>query len=180
MNPTKQTPRSLRDPNVDVHGPSPSMKSRVLLVDDHEPWRRHVASAVRRNAGCEVIGEVADGLQAVEAAERLTPDMIVLDIGLPSLSGIEVARRILSFAPATRILFLTAHASRDILDVALEIGAFGYVVKSDAGVELRPAIEALLGGKAFHQQQIHLPRGRQYINRAFPGDESPRGGILLG
>ncbi len=169
MNPKTQTSGSLRDPIVDVHGPSPSMKSRVLLVDDHEPWRRHVASAVRRNARCEVIGEVADGLQAVEAAERLAPDLIVLDIGLPSLSGIEVARRILSFAPATRILFLTAHASRDILDVALDTGAFGYVVKTDAGVDLRPAIEALLDGKRFISSRFICPVADSIRTETSPG-----------
>jgi DNA-binding NarL/FixJ family response regulator len=122
---------------------------RVLVVDDHEAWRRYVSTALGRNLRLQVIGEVADGLEAVQTAARLKPDLTVLDVGLPTLNGIEVARRILTLAPDSKILFLSEHGSRDIVEVALRTGAHGYVFKSDAGAELLTAIEAIIEGKPF-------------------------------
>src|SRR5436190_14380199 len=118
------------------------MTIRVLIVDDHVSWRRQVSSALQAFPHCQIIGEVGDGLEAVQQAERLTPDLIVLDIGLPTINGVVVARRILASAPDSKILFLSQHQSTEIVQAALDTGAFGYVVKSDAGSELLPAIEA--------------------------------------
>ena len=125
------------------------MTIRVLVVDDHELWRRHISSAVRQNLQCQLIGEAADGLEAVQKAERLRPDLIVLDIGLPVLNGIEAARRIRTSVPDSKILFVSEHRSPEIAQAALATGAHGYVVKSDAGFELLPAIDAIIQGQPF-------------------------------
>ena len=121
----------------------------VLLVDDFEPWRCFVSSTLKHNPGCQVIGEVSDGLRAVLKAQELQPDLIVLDIGLPRLNGIEAARQIRKVAPNSKILFLTENHSPDIAAKALSMGARGYVIKTDAGNELLAAVKAVLQGGEF-------------------------------
>ena len=122
---------------------------RVLVVDDHDDWRRFVSATLQEQSGFQVIGEVWDGLEAVRKAQELQPDLIVLDIGLPTLNGIQAARRIHQHAPKTKILFVSENRSYDIVEEALRTGAGGYVVKSDAGRELLPAVKAVLQGKQF-------------------------------
>jgi DNA-binding NarL/FixJ family response regulator len=125
------------------------MTIRVLVVDDHEPWRRLMISELLEKPECEIVGEVGDGLEAIEVAARLAPDLILLDIALPSLSGIEVARRLRAIVPGSRILFLSAHIAPAIVEAALAAGALGYVVKADAGQELLEAIDAIMLGRQF-------------------------------
>jgi len=122
---------------------------RLLVVDDYEPWRRFVSSTLQKQPGFQVIGEVSDGLEAVQQAQQLRPDLILLDIGLPTLNGIEAARRILEVSPASKILFVSDHRSVDLAEESLRTGAGGYVVKSDGGSELLAAVEAVLQGKQF-------------------------------
>jgi len=122
---------------------------RVLVVEDYEPFRRFTCSTLGKRHELQIVGEVSDGLEAVQKAEELQPDLIVLDIGLPSLNGIEVARRIRELSPKSKILFLSENRSWDIVEEALRTGAGGYVVKSDAVGELLPAVEAVLTGKRF-------------------------------
>jgi DNA-binding NarL/FixJ family response regulator len=122
---------------------------RVLVVDDFEPFRRFVCSTLGKRQDLQVIGEVSDGLEAVQKAEELQPDLILMDIGLPILNGIEAARRIRGLSPESKILFLSENRSWEIAEEALCTGAGGYVVKSDAGSELLPAVEAVLHGKQF-------------------------------
>ena len=122
---------------------------RILLVDDYEPWRRFVASALQKRPDLKIIGEAADGLAAVMKAEELQPDLILLDISLPSLNGIQAARRIKTVSPASKILFVSENASFEIAQEAVRSGAFGYVVKSQAGSKLLPAIDAVIQGKKF-------------------------------
>jgi len=97
----------------------------------------------------QVIGEVSDGLEAVQKAVELQPDFILLDIGLPSLDGIEAARQIRKLVPKSKIIFLTIESSADVLQKALSLGARGYVVKEMAESELLTAVEAVLLGKTF-------------------------------
>jgi DNA-binding NarL/FixJ family response regulator len=97
----------------------------------------------------EVIGEIFDGLEAVQKTRELQPDLVLLDIGLPSLNGIEVARRIREVSPKSKILFVSENSDRDIAEEALRAGGGGYVVKSDASSDLLPAVEAVLQGKQF-------------------------------
>jgi DNA-binding NarL/FixJ family response regulator len=122
---------------------------RVLLVDDFESFRRFVASSLGRRPEFQVICEAADGLDAVQQAGELQPDLILLDVGMPKLNGIEAARQIRRCSPKSKILFVSQDSSTDTVHVALETGAAGYVVKSDAGSELLPAIEAVLRGEMF-------------------------------
>ena len=121
----------------------------ILLVDDFEPWRRFTTSTLTQNPKLRIIGEVSDGLTAVRLAQELQPDLIVLDIGLPILNGMEAARQIRDIAPNSRILFLTENPSPDIAAITLRLGARGYVVKSDSGSELLAAVEAVLHGERF-------------------------------
>ena len=121
---------------------------RVLVVDDYQPWRQFVLSMFQAQPQLQIIGETADGLEAVDKAQALQPDLILLDIGLPTLNGIEAARRIRSCAPQSRILFVSENRSPDVAEEALRAGA-GYVVKSDAANELLPAVEAVLQGKRY-------------------------------
>ena len=122
---------------------------RVLVVDDYEPFRRFVCSTFRRNQDMQVIGEASDGLEAIRKAEELKPDLIVLDIGLPTVSGIEVARRIRKLRPECKILFMSQESSADVAQAAFSLGATGYVVKAHAGSELLPAVEAVCKGRYF-------------------------------
>jgi DNA-binding NarL/FixJ family response regulator len=121
---------------------------RVLVVDDYEPWRRYFSSTLRKQQGIEVIGEASDGLEALQRAQELQPNLILLDIGLPTLNGIEAARRIREVSPASNIIFVSENRSPNIAEEALSTGAGGYVVKSDAG-ELLAAMKAVLEGKRF-------------------------------
>jgi DNA-binding NarL/FixJ family response regulator len=105
----------------------------------------------------QIIGEALDGLEAVRRAKKLQPDLILLDIGLPKLNGLEAARQIEAVAPTARILCVSENRSRDIAEAALANGAGGYVLKSDAGSDLLPAIRAVLEGKRFISASLTGP-----------------------
>src|SRR5436305_4020146 len=122
---------------------------RVLVVEDYEPFQRFIRSTLEKKPELQVICSVSDGLEAVQKAQQLQPDLILLDIGLPTLNGIEAARRIREVSPKSKILFLSENRTWDIAEEALRTGAGGYVVKSDAAGELLPAVEAVLKGKRF-------------------------------
>jgi DNA-binding NarL/FixJ family response regulator len=102
-----------------------------------------------KQAELQVIGEVSDGLEAVEKAQELQPDLILLDVGLPKLNGIEAARRIRSLSPQSKILFVSLETTPAIVQEALTAGASGYLLKSDANRDLLPAVEAVLQGRQF-------------------------------
>ena len=123
--------------------------ARILLVDDFNPWRRFVASLLRENPDWEIVSEASDGLEAVQKAEELQPDLVVLDIGLPKLNGIEAATSIRKVAPGSKILFLSENRFSDVAAAAMSAGGNGYVVKSDGADELLVAVEAILQGKRF-------------------------------
>ncbi len=122
---------------------------RVLVVDDYEPFRRFIGSTLRKRRALQIVGETSDGLEAVHKAEELQPDLIVLDIGLPTLNGIEAARRIRKLSPESKIVFISQESSADVVQEALALGALGYVVKAHAGSGLLAAVEAVLEGKQF-------------------------------
>ena len=123
--------------------------SRILSVDDHEPFRRLTSSLLEKRPEFQIIGQASDGLEAIQKAEELQPDLILLDIGLPKLNGMEAAKRIRILAPRTKILIVSQVSDSDVVGEALQLGAMGYVFKSNAGSELLPAIEAVLGGNQF-------------------------------
>jgi len=129
---------------------------RVLVVDDYEPFRRVVCSRLESRPDLEVIGEASDGLEAVEKAQALKPDLILLDIGLPSLNGIEAAQRISRLIPTATILFVSQISDADVVQEALSSGAIGYVWKQDAGTDLLPGVESALQGKRFVSSGIQV------------------------
>jgi DNA-binding NarL/FixJ family response regulator len=131
---------------------------RVLVVEDSEPFRNFICSTIGERPELQIVGEVRDGLEAVQSAEKLRPDLIVLDIGLPSLNGIEVARRIRKLSGESKVLFVSQESSAEVVQEALDTGANGYVVKTDAGSELLEGVNAVL-------------RGQQFIGRRFSGHD---------
>ena len=141
------------------------MTTRVLIVDDHASWRRFISTALQPDSRLEVIGEASDGFEAVQKAEALRPDLIVLDIGLPTLNGIEAARRIRTVSPHSNILFFSEQRAPDIAEAALATGASGYVVKSDADSDFLPAIDAII-------------RGASFISPRFAGHAFAGGGVV--
>ena len=116
---------------------------RVQIVDDYEPWRRFIRSAFRKRKELEIVGESSDGLQAIQQAQQLRPDLILLDLGLPTIDGIETARRLRKLLPQCKILFLSQESSPEIVQEALSTGARGYVVKQSLN-ELMKAVTAAL------------------------------------
>ena len=129
--------------------PEPSQHVRILVVDDHEQFRRYVCAKLQARPDWRVIAEASDGLQAIRKAEELKPDLILLDVGMPTLNGIQAAERIGTLAPEAKVLFLSQDDDVDVIDAALSNGAKGYVLKGNAGRELLPAIEAVLEGRRF-------------------------------
>jgi DNA-binding NarL/FixJ family response regulator len=136
-------------------------KVRVLVIDDFEAWRCYVRPMLQKQDQYEVIAEATDGLEGIQIAEELEPDLILLDVGLPKLDGIAVARRIRQRAPHSRILFTSQNSSWDIVEEALRTGAQGYLVKEDAERELMIAVSAVLRGEKFF--------GRRFVGRDFSG-----------
>ena len=122
---------------------------RVLVVENFEAFRRVVASILQKQPELQIICEVSDGLEAVQRAETLQPDLILLDIGLPNLNGIEAAVRIRQVAPGAKIVFLTQNSDKEIVAAALSTGAHGYVLKKDAGRELLTGVARVLTGNDF-------------------------------
>lgn len=106
-------------------------------------------SILGQDKGLEVIFEGSEGLEAVRKSAELQPDLVLLDIGLPDLSGLEAARQIRKVSPGSRIIFLTSHGSADLAQEALSIGALGFVIKSDAARDLLPAVSSVMRGEQF-------------------------------
>jgi DNA-binding NarL/FixJ family response regulator len=119
------------------------------VVEDSEEFRKFICSTLGEEPELQIVGEDSDGLQAVQRVGQLHPDLILLDIGLPSLNGIEVARQILKLSPKSKILFVSQESSADVVREALGTGAHGYVVKIDAGSVLLTGVRAVLRGDQF-------------------------------
>ena len=122
---------------------------RILIVDDHQEFQQQVCTLLRSHLGFEVIGEAADGLEAVSRAEERQPDVVVLDISMPIRDGIEAASRIRRVAPKSQIVVLSQHDSDQIAQTALATGAHAYVTKSSVSKDLIPAVKAVSEGKKF-------------------------------
>jgi len=147
---------------------------RVLVVEDSEAFRKFYCSTLGKRAELQIIGEVTDGLKAVQKAEELQPDLIVLDIGLPSLNGIEVARRVRKVSPKSKILFVSQEVSDEVVGEALNTGARGYVIKTDAGSELMEALDAVLRGERFVGKRLS---GHSFVGASDAGASQDLRGI---
>ena len=136
---------------------------RILLADDHNVMRGGLRLLLERQPGFKVVGEASDGRQAVEQAEATKPDIIVLDIAMPNLSGIEAAQRISALLPQTRIIILSMHSDESYVLRALKAGAKGYLLKDSAENDLIEAIRAVDEGKAFFSPEISNIMVEDYV-----------------
>jgi DNA-binding NarL/FixJ family response regulator len=139
---------------------------RILVVDYFAPWRQYICSILQAQPELHVVAETADGLEAVQKAQSLQPDLILMSIGLPRLSGIEAARRIREVAPQSKIVFVCLESSLDFVQEAFSAGASGYVVKMDVESELAEAVKAVLRGERFV--------GKRFASYAFTGTSDAR------
>lgn len=119
-------------------------RTKILVVDDFGQWRSMLRSQLEANSGFQVIAEAGNGREAIEKAAQLHPDVVLLDIGIPILNGLEAAPKIRQASPGSKIIFLTQEQDNDIRAAALATGAEGYLLKSDAAGELASAIHAAL------------------------------------
>jgi DNA-binding NarL/FixJ family response regulator len=140
---------------------------RVLVVDDYEPFCRYL-HAILQDSSFTVVGLSFDGLDAVQKAEELQPDLILLDIGLPQLSGLKAAKRISKVAPHSKILFISQEDSSDVVQAALSLGALGYVHKSRTNADLLPAIESVLAGRLFVSASLEIHQATSETNAQAP------------
>ena len=111
---------------------------RILIADDHEIVRRGIRALIENHPGWEVCAEAADGREAVEKVRELRPDLALIDVSMPNLNGLDAARQIVNIAPQTRVLILTMHESEQIVREVLEVGARGFLLKTDAARDLVP------------------------------------------
>jgi DNA-binding NarL/FixJ family response regulator len=130
------------------------MPVRILVADDHEVVRRGVCALLKSQNGWEVCGEVSDGRQAMKEVSTLNPDVVILDIGMPNLNGLDATRQILKKHPNTKILILTLHGSREVVRAVLRSGARGLLLKSDAAGNLVPAVTALQQGATYFAPKL--------------------------
>jgi DNA-binding NarL/FixJ family response regulator len=140
----------------------------ILVVEDSEPFRRAVTSMIQEHPEFRVICEVSDGLQAVQRAQELQPDIILLDIGLPTINGIEAAQRIRNGVPDSIILFLTQESSPTIVSEAFNLGACGYIVKVDTYRDLLEGINAVVRGEKFVSRSLTGPGFPQFTDPPNP------------
>lgn len=151
------------------------MKIRVLLADDHSIVREGLRKLLEMHGRFEVLGECADGVDAIELAERLAPDIVVMDVWMPRLSGIEATRRIVRLPGSTRVMMLTMHKARSHVEEALRAGASGYVLKDAPAVEVIAALEAVQRGECYLSPSI-----TQQVVDALAHPGSPESSPLAG
>jgi DNA-binding NarL/FixJ family response regulator len=150
---------------------------RILIAEDHEVARQGIRSLIESHPGWEVCAEVRDGREAVEAASKLKPDVLLLDIGMPNLNGLDAARQILAITPDASILILTIHDSEQVVREVLAVGARGFLLKSDAGRDLLAAVEALQQRRTFFTPKVAQMMLDGYLR---PHEESdPSGQCVL-
>ena len=150
---------------------------RVLVVDDFEPFRRLLCSILQNKLELGSIVEASDGLEAIDLAQALQPDLILLDVGLPKLGGIEAARRIRQLAPQSKILVVSQESSIDVVQAAFSAGASGYLVKMDVGSELPTAVTAVLRGERFVGSRFSDCGFKEVGSQQLPGT-SPHNKVL--
>jgi DNA-binding NarL/FixJ family response regulator len=139
--------------------------ARILVVEASEDWRKLIFSLLREDPSFEIVGEASDGMQAVQMAGEMQPTAILLDIGLPRLNGIQAAAWIRKVAADAKIIFVSQEFDPDILDGAMRLGASGFVLKSDAGEALIPAIRAVIRDEKFMSAGLSRYRFRNNLKK---------------
>jgi DNA-binding NarL/FixJ family response regulator len=142
----------------------------VLIADDHEIVRQGLRSMLEAQRECQVVGEAADGRQAVAMTKELNPDVVILDIGMPTLNGLEATRQILKLRPQTKVLILTMHESDSVIREVLDAGARGYILKTDAGRDLVTAVDSLRRNKTFFTSRV----SQMILDGFLKGDPRPQ------
>jgi DNA-binding NarL/FixJ family response regulator len=143
---------------------------KVLIADDHEIVRQGMRSMLEAQRECQVVGEAADGRQAVTLTKELNPDVVILDIGMPTLNGLEATRQILKMRPQTKVLILTMHESDSVIREVLDAGARGYILKTDAGRDLVTAVDSLRRNKTFFTSRV----SQMILDGFLKGDPRPQ------
>jgi len=146
---------------------------RVVLADDHPIVRQGLRALLESEAGCEVVGEAADGLTAIDLIGQLQPDIAIVDVQMPDWGGLEVARRIASRSPGTRVVMLSMHSDEPFVLDALRHGALAYVLKGSATEELLDAVQAVMAGKRFLSASFNARVLDAYVRKTAKADRTP-------
>ena len=149
------------------------MPFRILVADDHEVVRRGLCALLRNQPQWEVCGEAGDGREAVEKVLILKPEVVILDIGMPNLNGLEATRQILKTNPQIKVLVLTLHDSDQVVQEVLNAGARGFLLKTDAARDLVAAVEALRRGKTYFTPKVAAMVLDGYLRREAMAPERP-------
>lgn len=144
---------------------------RILIADDSQEWRDLISLLLVKDTRFEIVGEARDGSQALELAAQTNPELILLDVDMPRLNGLDVARQILTRQPNTRIVFVTGQTDHDFVKAALDIGALGYVFKVSVNKDLPIAIDAAINGAAFVSDRLFCDRSTEEQSAEY-NDES--------
>lgn len=147
-------------------------KVRLLLVDDHAVFREGVRALLEARGTFEVVAEAATGREAVEEARRLKPDVVLMDIAMPEMTGLDATREIREASPDSRILILTMHGTDEYLFRALQAGASGYVLKEAASTDLIMAIDVVVGGEVFLYPALATKLVEDYLRRTDKGEDT--------
>lgn len=154
------------------------MNTRILLVDDHQIMREGLMSLMAGEPDLEVVGDASDGRQAVQMARRLKPDLVVMDISMPGLSGIEATRKILDELDRVRVLALSMHADPRFVAGALEAGAHGYMIKDCTSQELLECIRTVAGGGTYLSPQVAEVVVKGFVRRLGEETGTPPASVL--
>ncbi len=152
-------------------------KIRVFLADDHQLFREGIRSLLSRAPDIEVVGEAGDGQDAVAQVKTLVPDVVLMDISMPGMNGLEAAAQMKETTPSAKVLILTVHESNQYVSQMLQVGAAGYVVKSVSSSELVSAVRAVQQGNVYLYPSIAKMIIQDYLKQAAAGQDNPRDGL---